>query len=112
LIEPSIPAPAPDHSTGFGDVIREVFSSRTMVRIDEAREAARHVEAAAARAGGGPARAPLGRFPDNAHALGLVEAWRGPVWHWVLAAGPDRLARVKVADPSFRNWPALGAVVT
>jgi Ni,Fe-hydrogenase III large subunit len=81
--------------------------ARTMVRIEEAQEAARHVEIAAARAGSGPLRASLGRFPDGAHALGLVEAWRGPVWYWVLAGGPDRLARVKVADPSFRNWPAL-----
>jgi Ni,Fe-hydrogenase III large subunit/Ni,Fe-hydrogenase III component G len=81
--------------------------ARTMVRLEEAQEAARHIEIAAARAGRGPARAPLGRFQDGADALGLVEAWRGPVWYWVLAAGPDRLARVKIADPSFRNWPAL-----
>ena len=32
---------------------------------------------------------------------------RGPIWHWVTAAGSATLARVKVVDPSFRNWPAL-----
>ena len=37
----------------------------------------------------------------------VVEGWRGPIFHWVTAAGPAALARVKVVDPSFRNWPAL-----
>jgi Ni,Fe-hydrogenase III large subunit/Ni,Fe-hydrogenase III component G len=85
-----------------GDVL-----ARTQVRLDEAREAARLIGVAAARAGDGPARETPAPLPPRADALGLVEGWRGPVWHWVLADGPDRLARVKVVDPSFRNWPAL-----
>src|SRR5439155_1600159 len=52
-------------------------------------------------------RAPLPPLPAGGHAFGLVEAWRGPVWHWVLAEAPAKLARVKVVDPSFRNWAAL-----
>ncbi|HVQ74031.1 MAG TPA: NADH-quinone oxidoreductase subunit C [Candidatus Binatia bacterium] len=85
-----------------GDVL-----ARTLVRIDEAREAARLVEIAAAQDGGGPAAAPLGPLRPGAHATAVVEAWRGPIWHWVLAGGEASVARVKVADPSFRNWPAL-----
>jgi len=81
--------------------------ARTLVRVDEAQEAARLIQAAAARTPDGAARAPLGPLPAGGHAFGLVEAWRGPVWHWVLADGPATLARVKVVDPSFRNWPAL-----
>jgi Ni,Fe-hydrogenase III large subunit/Ni,Fe-hydrogenase III component G len=81
--------------------------ARTMVRIDEAREAARLIAEAAARAGTGPLRVPLGPLPAGGHAVGLAEAWRGPVWYWVRAAGPAAVERVKVADPSFRNWPAL-----
>jgi Ni,Fe-hydrogenase III large subunit len=81
--------------------------ARTMLRIDEAREAARLIRAAAARAPGGPTRASLPPLPVGGHAFGLVEAWRGPVWHWVLAGGPTTLGRVKIVDPSFRNWPAL-----
>lgn len=81
--------------------------ARTMVRIDEAREAARLIGVVAARIPAGPARAPLPPLPAGGQALGLVEAWRGPVWHWVLADGPGRLRRVKIVDPSFRNWPAL-----
>lgn len=81
--------------------------ARVMVRLDEVREAARLVAVAMQCAPAGPPRAPLGPLPAGADALGLVEAWRGPVWYWVRAGGPATLARVKVADPSFRNWPAL-----
>ena len=81
--------------------------ARTMVRIDEAREAARLIREAAGRISDGPTRAPLPPLPAGGHAFGLVEAWRGPVWHWVVAAGPATILRVKVVDPSFRNWPAL-----
>jgi Ni,Fe-hydrogenase III large subunit/Ni,Fe-hydrogenase III component G len=87
---------------GAGDVW-----ARTMVRLDEAREAARLVSDAARRDTGGPVRAALPPFKAGTHAFGLVEAWRGPVWHWVLADGPASLNRVKIVDPSFRNWPAL-----
>src|SRR4029453_5698167 len=39
--------------------------------------------------------------------VGIVEGWRGTIVHRV-EIGPDgRLARVKVVDPSFFNWPAL-----
>ena len=81
--------------------------ARTMVRIDEAREAARLIRTTA---GHGVEEATQVRLPPltaGTHAVGLVEAWRGPIWHWVRAAGPASLDRVKVVDPSFRNWPAL-----
>jgi Ni,Fe-hydrogenase III large subunit len=81
--------------------------ARTMVRLDEVREAARLIAVAAERAGGGAARVSCGPLVAGAHATAVVEAWRGPVWYWVRAAGPGAVARVKVADPSFRNWPAL-----
>ncbi len=81
--------------------------ARTMVRLDEAREAARLLALAAERAPSGGSHAPLPPLPVGGHATAVVEAWRGPVWYWVHAEGPARLARVKVADPSFRNWPAL-----
>jgi Ni,Fe-hydrogenase III large subunit/Ni,Fe-hydrogenase III component G len=81
--------------------------ARTMVRIDEVRESAALITAAARRSLGGPAAVPLGTLRASAHAMGLVEGWRGPIWHWVMADGPKSLRRVKVVDPSFRNWPAL-----
>ena len=85
--------------------------ARTMVRLDEARESARLIAAAAGRAPAGEARVALPPLPAGGHAPAAVEAWRGPIWYWVLAAGPERIGRVKVVDPSFRNWPALELAV-
>jgi Ni,Fe-hydrogenase III large subunit/Ni,Fe-hydrogenase III component G len=81
--------------------------ARTMVRLDEASQAAALIRTAATAAADGATAAPLGTLRAGAGAIGLVEGWRGPIWHWVTAAGPATLARVKVVDPSFRNWPAL-----
>ena len=47
---------------------------------------------------------PTGRV---ASGVGIVEGWRGTIVHRV-EIGPDyRLARNKIVDPSFFNWPAL-----
>ena len=85
--------------------------ARTMVRLDEAREAARLFSMVAGRLPDGPARAALPPLPPGGDAVSCVEAWRGPVWYWVWAAGPQALRRVKIVDPSFRNWPALELAV-
>ena len=85
-----------------GDVL-----ARTLVRLAEARESARLIGELARTLPGGALRTPLGELRAGAHATIVVEGWRGPIWHWVLAGGPAQLARVKVTDPSFRNWPAL-----
>lgn len=103
---------APFAAYGDVDVRVPVYTTgdvwaRTMVRIDEGREAARLVGIAAERTPAGPTRGTLAPLPPDRSALGIVEGWRGPIWHWVLADGPRSLRRVKVVDPSFRNWPAL-----
>jgi Ni,Fe-hydrogenase III large subunit/Ni,Fe-hydrogenase III component G len=46
-------------------------------------------------------------LPIHASALGWAEGWRGPCVHWVATDGRGGLARVKVTDPSFLNWPGL-----
>ena len=79
--------------------------------LDEAREAARLFSIVAGRLPDGPARAALPPLPPGGDAVSCVEAWRGPVWYWVWAAGPQALRRVKIVDPSFRNWPALELAV-
>jgi len=96
----ALPLHVPVYETG------DVWA-RTMVRIEEARQSAALIGEAARRAPQGAVFAAPGPLRSGAHATGLVEGWRGPIWHWVLAAGTDALARVKVVDPSFRNWPAL-----
>ena len=47
------------------------------------------------------------QLPARASALGWVEAWRGPCTHWVATDERGDIARVKVTDPSFLNWPGL-----
>ena len=81
--------------------------ARTMLRLDEARESARLISVLLRELPDGPTQVPLGDLRPGEHAAVVVEAWRGPIWHWALAEGPAKLARVKIADPSFRNWPAL-----
>jgi Ni,Fe-hydrogenase III large subunit/NADH:ubiquinone oxidoreductase subunit C len=81
--------------------------ARTMVRLDEARESARLIATLLDGLPDGDAAAPLGALRTGEHATVVLEGWRGPIWYWVLAGGPASLARVKVVDPSFRNWPAL-----
>jgi Ni,Fe-hydrogenase III large subunit/Ni,Fe-hydrogenase III component G len=46
-------------------------------------------------------------LPARASALGWVEAWRGPCTHWIATDERGEVARVKVTDPSFLNWPGL-----
>jgi Ni,Fe-hydrogenase III large subunit/Ni,Fe-hydrogenase III component G len=55
-----------------------------------------------------PLRTPLpDQLPGRSSALGWVEAWRGPCTHWVATDEHGGIARVKVTDPSFLNWPGL-----
>jgi len=51
------------------------------------------------------------RLPARGSALGWVEAWRGPCTHWIATDDRGEIARVKVTDPSFLNWPGLAQAV-
>jgi Ni,Fe-hydrogenase III large subunit len=55
----------------------------------------------------GPIAAQLPEVLPPERGLGIVEGWRGRIVHWVRVASDGRLDRVKIADPSFFNWPAL-----
>ncbi|OBG35377.1 NADH-quinone oxidoreductase subunit C [Mycobacterium sp. E3198] len=39
--------------------------------------------------------------------IGIVEGWRGTIVHRVEIDAANRIARAKVVDPSWFNWPAL-----
>lgn len=82
-----------------------------MVRIEEAREAASLIDRALNALPEGEILEPLSELPAGASAFGLVEGWRGPIWHWVVAGENGRLEHVKVKDPSFANWPALNYAI-
>jgi Ni,Fe-hydrogenase III large subunit/Ni,Fe-hydrogenase III component G len=85
--------------------------ARLMVRVEEAREAARLIGAALEALPSGSLAVPLDALPEGEGAFGLVEGWRGPVWHWVVAGKNNTLRRVKIKDPSFANWPALNYAI-
>jgi Ni,Fe-hydrogenase III large subunit/Ni,Fe-hydrogenase III component G len=89
-----------------GDVL-----ARMMVRVDEAYESAGLITQAINALPAGDMIAGLGSLPEGATAFGLVEGWRGPIWHWVSIGPGGALARVKVKDPSFANWPALSYAI-
>jgi Ni,Fe-hydrogenase III large subunit/Ni,Fe-hydrogenase III component G len=46
-------------------------------------------------------------LPAGGSALGWAEGWRGECLHWVRTDDQGRLDRVKITDPSSKNWPAL-----
>jgi Ni,Fe-hydrogenase III large subunit/Ni,Fe-hydrogenase III component G len=91
---------------GEGDVW-----ARMMVRVEEAHEACRLITRALDALPAGETTRPIGRLQAGACDIGLVEGWRGTIWHWVTSGDDDRLARVKVKDPSFANWPALNYAI-
>ena len=85
--------------------------ARMLVRVEEAREAVILIARAIEQLPRGEISVALPPLRANESAFGLVEGWRGPIWHWVVAGENDSLARVKVLDPSFNNWPALNYAI-
>jgi Ni,Fe-hydrogenase III large subunit len=81
--------------------------ARLMVRVEEAREAVSLITCALSALPEGKLSESLPPLPAGASGFGLVEGWRGPIWHWLVAGEQNLLARVKIKDPSFANWPAL-----
>jgi Ni,Fe-hydrogenase III large subunit/Ni,Fe-hydrogenase III component G len=85
--------------------------SRMMVRVEEAGESVNLIVQALEALPAGEMLTPCGVLPAGTSAFGLVEGWRGPIWHWVTAGENGMLRRVKVKDPSFANWPALNYAI-
>ena len=85
--------------------------ARMMVRVHEVQESVHLIVQALVGLPPGEALRPVTTMPAGASAFGLVEGWRGPIWHWVTIDKNGMLARVKVKDPSFANWPALNYAV-
>ena len=85
--------------------------ARMMVRVEEAHESFSLISQALDSLPEGNIIEPMAPLTFGANGFGLVEGWRGPVWHWVVAGEEESLSRVKVKDPSFANWPALGYAI-
>ena len=85
--------------------------ARLMVRVEETREAGRLIDAALEALPQSSLAVPVAECPEGEGAFGLVEGWRGPIWHWIVAGENQTLRRVKIKDPSFANWPALNYAI-
>jgi Ni,Fe-hydrogenase III large subunit/Ni,Fe-hydrogenase III component G len=85
--------------------------ARMMVRVEEVHEALNLITRALDALPEGQIVQPIETLPAGAGDFGLVEGWRGPIWHWIVAGEDDSLSRVKVKDPSFANWPALNYAI-
>ncbi len=48
--------------------------------------------------------------PDS-FGIGIVEAWRGELIHWVTTDGTGAISRYAIKDPSFNNWTGLSIAV-
>ncbi|HET9533330.1 MAG TPA: NADH-quinone oxidoreductase subunit C [Blastocatellia bacterium] len=108
-----------DHATGAYSNLEirvPVFSTgdvwaRFMVRVEEVHEAFNLISRALDDMPEGKVLESIEVLPEGESAFGLIEGWRGPVWHWVVAGSNNMLERVKVKDPSFANWPALNYAI-
>jgi Ni,Fe-hydrogenase III large subunit/Ni,Fe-hydrogenase III component G len=47
----------------------------------------------------------------NRVGVGIVEAWRGELIHWITTDGTGAISRYAVKDPSFNNWTGLAIAV-
>ncbi len=47
------------------------------------------------------------QLTPNAAGIGIVEAWRGELIHWVTTDGAGAIQRYAIKDPSFNNWMGL-----
>jgi Ni,Fe-hydrogenase III large subunit len=82
--------------------------ARLMVRAREVEQSFRIVRQAVELLPATTLRATIPiELPPESSALGWVEAWRGPVLHYVATGAQGRIVRVKINDPSFLNWPGL-----
>jgi Ni,Fe-hydrogenase III large subunit/Ni,Fe-hydrogenase III component G len=86
--------------------------ARLMVRAREVEQSLGLLQQALDALPAGPVACPApSELPAFSAALGWTEAWRGPCLHWVETDGYGGLTRVKITDPSFRNWPGLAQAV-
>jgi len=102
--------PFVDLGPGFRTVTAATGDVRARfdVRVGEVEVSAGLIADLSARIGASDASAEVGAAGGEGAGLGVVEAWRGTLVHRVEVGAGGVLTRVKVVDPSFHTWPALG----
>ncbi len=51
------------------------------------------------------------KLPANSVGIGIVEAWRGELLHWITTREAGEINRYCVKDPSFNNWTGVAIAV-
>ncbi|MBP2328803.1 Ni,Fe-hydrogenase III large subunit/Ni,Fe-hydrogenase III component G [Kibdelosporangium banguiense] len=93
-----------EHTHTDGDVL-----SRFLVRAEEITYSIGLITSLVHTVRQQPATTPITPVEPRSgrSGVGIVEGWRGTIVHRVELACDGTLARVKIVDPSFFNWPAL-----
>jgi Ni,Fe-hydrogenase III large subunit/Ni,Fe-hydrogenase III component G len=94
----------PAHQHAGGDVL-----ARFCVRAEEIIESVGMITTLVDHLGDVPSVAQPNPSPTGTavSGVGIVEGWRGTIVHRVELAANGTVARLKIVDPSFFNWPAL-----
>jgi Ni,Fe-hydrogenase III large subunit len=50
-------------------------------------------------------------LPAQAVGIGIVEAWRGELIHWITTDAQGAISRYAIKDPSFNNWTGLAIAI-
>jgi Ni,Fe-hydrogenase III large subunit len=99
-------APAPARESD-GDVL-----ARALVRAAEIDGSLALVAAVAVDLPPGDTRAELpDALPAECLGVGVIEAWRGELIHWISTDDEGRISRYAIKDPSFTNWTGLAIAV-
>jgi Ni,Fe-hydrogenase III large subunit len=102
---PAVTYPRTLYTRTDGDVL-----SRFLIRAEEIAAAVTFITSAVRRLDGRLGTVPAGHLPAPGgprSGTGITEGWRGTIVHRAEVASGGTLTRVKIADPSFFNWPAL-----
>ena len=86
--------------------------SRALARRQELSASWKVMEAVLADMPTGPALVPVPELlPPSQVGIGIVEAWRGELIHWVTTGPAGEISRYSIRDPSFQNWTGVSIAV-
>jgi Ni,Fe-hydrogenase III large subunit/Ni,Fe-hydrogenase III component G len=87
--------------------------ARTQVRADEALASLDLVRQLLESLPSGSIRVPCDSLslPPDKVGVGIVEAWRGELIHWITTDSSGTVSRYAIKDPSLYNWTGLAIAV-
>lgn len=98
--------PIPMVTLSAGDVY-----ARARLRSLEGKRSLEYLQNLLSNLPAGPIFEKPGKLRPSSFIVSLVEGWRGEIAHLVLTDERGEIARYKIVDPSFHNWPGLGVAM-